>query len=179
MNEEQTDKNTSLKEKEKKQVSILRSGNSKAILEILKELRTDGRNSILPEVIELMSGSENEEVKAACQSLLNDLKSQDSTDFLIAALKEPDYNNIRGELLSACWQNALDYHPHILLFADLLIKEEYAASIEAYTLIENCLAHLDDKVIVQLITTLTNGIGQVSEEKKRLIESLLGIIREY
>ncbi|MCK5692149.1 MAG: hypothetical protein KAI08_04850, partial [Bacteroidales bacterium] len=56
----------------RQQITSLRSSNRSAILETLKELRSDGDVSVLPELFNLMLIQEDEEILGAITTLLND-----------------------------------------------------------------------------------------------------------
>ena len=109
-------------ETEKRQIGILRSGNSSAIIDTIQEIRNHGSVTILPELFDLLLISENKEIIKACSAVLNDLKNKESVRYLVAALENEKYNPIRHILVSACWQNDLDFHKDILLFADIFLK---------------------------------------------------------
>ncbi len=166
-------------ETEKRQIGILRSGNSSAIIDTIQEIRNHGSVTILPELIDLLLISENKEIINACSSLLNDLKNKDSVRYLVSALGNEKYKPVRHILLSACWQNGLDFHEDIQIFADIFLEDEYLTSVEAFTVIENNLGKLEDHDIVQLIKKLKREINKADDKKKLLINELLSTIRNY
>jgi hypothetical protein len=178
MEQDKHDKELKALEKEKKQISILNSGNSKAIISTLEEIRKKGQISILPDIFELMLVTE-EEVFAKCTSLLCDLKTPDAKSLLLSALQDEKYFPIRNFLVSACWQNGMDYHEEIQLFAEIVLKDNYITAIEAFTLIENSIGELEDSAIIKLIDTLKLGLNSMEEEKKLLVTELINLIKSY
>ncbi|MEX0981718.1 MAG: hypothetical protein WD577_09050 [Bacteroidales bacterium] len=166
-------------ETEKRQIGILRSGNSSAIIDTIQEIRTHGSVTILPELFDLLLISENIEIVKACSALLNDLKNKESVRYLVSALENKRYKPIRHILVSACWQNGLDFHEDIQLFANIFLKDEYITSVEAFTVIENNIGKLEDQGIVQLIEKLNREINKADDKKKPLIIELLSTIRNY
>jgi hypothetical protein len=166
-------------ETEKRQISILRSGNTAAIIDTIQEIRRKGSVTILPELFDLLLVSGNEEVIQACSSLLNDLKNKESVQYLITALKDDKYEPVRHILTSACWQNGLDYHEEFLLFTEIFLNDNYAAAIEAFTVIENSLGELTDKDMLLLTEQLNHGIDLAEEDKRPLIRELLLVIKSY
>ncbi len=179
MNSNKNETEQKAREAEMKQIGILRSGNSNAILDTIEEIRNTGKTTILPEIFELLLDTEDDEVMEACTGLLNDLKSAEGSSHVISALKNSRYRPVRQILASSCWQSGLDYSAHYQLFARIVIKDDYAAAIEAFTVIENSLGDLDDDEIVQLSSLLNEGLSQVSDNKKKLIRELIGVIRNY
>jgi hypothetical protein len=166
-------------ETEKRQISILRSGHTEAIIDTIQEIRKKGSVSILPELFDLLLVSLNEEVIQACSSLLNDLKNKESVQYLVTALKDERYEPVRHILTSACWQNGLDYHGEIQLFAEILLNDNYATALEAFTVIENSIGDLTDRDLLLLTEKLNHGIDLAKEDKKPLIRELLSLIKSY
>lgn len=166
-------------ETERRQIGILRSGNTSAIIDTIQEIRNHGSVTILPELFDLLLISENKEIVRACSTLLNDLKNTESRRYLVSALENENYKSIRHILVSACWQNGMDFHNDILLFVNVFLKDEYLTSVEAFTVIENNIGKLAEQDIVQLIEKLNQEINKADEKKKPLIIELLATIRNY
>lgn len=110
---------------------------------------------------------------------MNDLKEIETVEHLVSALKSEKYKPVRSILVSACWQNSLDYHEDAQLFADLLIYDGYTVALEAFTVIENSIGAMEDKDIVRLSAKLKLGLESADENKKALINELLLVIRSY
>ncbi|RLD89957.1 MAG: hypothetical protein DRJ29_16115, partial [Bacteroidetes bacterium] len=91
----------------KQQIASLRSSNRSAILETIKELRSDGDVSILPELFNLMLIQEDEEILGEIATLLNDLKDEEASENLVEAIANQEYEKIQTPLVAACWQNGL------------------------------------------------------------------------
>jgi hypothetical protein len=177
--ENKNEKDLKAKEAEKKQISILRSGNTAAIINTIDEIREAGTLTILPEIFELMLDTEDDEVMEGCTNLLNDLKQKEAVTYLVAALKNQRYRPIRATLISSCWQSGLDFHTEVPLFTRFLLREDYATAIEAFTVIENSIGDLSDEEIVQLTSTLNTGIQEASDNKKKLIREMITVIRKF
>ena len=167
------------KEAEKKQISILRSGNTAAIIDTIDEIREKGTLTILPEIFELLLDTEDDEVMDACTGLLNDLKEQEAVNYLLSALKNQRYRPIRSTLVSSCWQSGLDYSSEIALFTRFLVREDYATALEAFTVIENSLGELSDAEIVELTSALNTGLQEAADSKKKLIREMIAVIKAY
>ena len=166
-------------ELEKMQVSTLRSGNSKAIITTLDKIRKTGQISILPEIFELMLITKDENIVKTCNAVLCDLNVKEVTPLLVSAIQDKKYQSIRNLLLSACWQNGLDYHKDVLVFANILLKDDYATAIEAFTVIENSIGDMDDSAIIKLTQTLKQGFDSLEEQKKPLVSEIINSIKNY
>ena len=140
------------------QIQSLRSGNRSAILTTLKELRSDGDISILPDLFDLLLDQEDEQITGEISSMLNDLKDKEAVPILSEAIGNPDYSEILTILVSACWQNGLSYGKYINTFTEVVISGEYDAAIEAFTVIEEAVGDLEQEEKNQLVINLKSRI---------------------
>jgi HEAT repeat protein len=163
----------------KKQIETIRSNNKKAIMETLTDLRSGGHVSILPELMNLMLISEDEEIRSGITSLLNDLKEQEAAEILANTIADPAFLDIQTILVAACWQNGLDYDKYISTFVDVVILGNYIAAIEAFTVIEEAIGEVGEKQRAKLVTKLKASISDADKEKQALIVELVKVIDTY
>jgi len=161
------------------QIASLRSSNKSAILETLKELRSEGDVSILPELFNLMLIQEDEEILDEIASLLNDLKDKEAAEVLAEAIANPEFELIQTSLVAACWQNGLSYGKHITTFVDVVVSGDYSAAIEAFTVIEEAVGDLEQEERTALARSLKSILKQVDEQKKALFVELVKTIETY
>jgi len=126
----------------RQQIASLRSSNRSAILETLKELRSEGDVSVLPELFNLLLIQEDKEILDELAKFLNDLKDKEAAEVLAKAVANPEYRKIQTILVAACWQNGLSYGKYIPTFVDVIISGDYSAAIEAFTVIEEAVGDL-------------------------------------
>jgi len=163
----------------KRQIDSLRSSNRSAILETLEELRTEGDISVLPELFNLMLVHEDEEIISKIAKLLNDLKDKEAAEILAAAIANPEYEKIQTALLAACWQNGLSYSKQINTFVDVVVSADYAASLEAFTVIEEAVGELEEDERLKLVSLLKSKLQDVEEQKKALVVELIKTVDSY
>jgi len=163
----------------KEQIAILRSNNRSAILGTIKDLRSDGDVSVLPELFNLMLIQEDEEILGAISALLNDLKNKDAAEVLALAISNPEYKQIQTSLVAACWQNGLSYGKHLQVFVNAVVSGSYGAAIEAFTVIEEAVGELDTHEREGLVHSLKSKLKQVEEQKKTLFVELVKVIENY
>lgn len=166
-------------EQEKRDIQSLRSGNTRATLETITQLRNRGSISILHEIFELMLITEEEELLDACVKLLNDIKNKEAVLSLVDAIADPKYSPICKELVASCWQSGLDYHEHLMVFVDVAIKADYATSLEAFTVIEDCIGQVEDNTRKKSIEKLKKELDSISEDKLPLIRELISMIERF
>lgn len=163
----------------KNQIQSLRSGNRSAILTTLKELRSHGDVSILPELFDLLLDQEDQQIVGEVSSMLNDIKEKEAAPILSEAIKNPDYSKILALLVSACWQNRLSYGKYINTFVEVVISGEYDAAIEAFTVIEEAVGDLEQDERNKLVLNLKSRVNDVDERKKPLLSELVKVISYY
>lgn len=163
----------------KHQIRSLRSGNRIAILATLKELRSQGDVSILPDLFELLLDKEDEQISGEISSILNDLKDKEAVPILSEAIGNPDYSEIIPILVSACWQNGLSYGAYIHTFVEVVINGEYDAAIEAFTVIEEAVGDLDHLERNRLILKIKSSMKEMDKQKRPLLSELVKVISNY
>jgi len=167
--EQETHENNKLKD----QIRSLRSGNRLAILTTLKELRSDGEISVLPDLFDLLCDQEDDQIILEITSILNDLKEEEAVPYLVEAIRNPDYSEVKALLVSACWQNGLSYGNYLETFLEVFIHGSYEASIEAFTVIEEAAGEAGKSGRNQLVLKLKSQINKVDEPKKPLLSELI------
>ncbi|SRR6056297_139218 len=166
------------KEREKKQIQALRSGNVQAIKSALEQMRATGTPEILPEIFKLMIKEPEETVYNESVKLLNDLKYQDAANVIMDAIENKQYSAIRKDLVSSCWQNRLDFHEYIETFVHIAIMEQYEIALESYSVIEDAVPEVSDKLKTRCIQTIRNHLSASSPEKRRLLEAMADMIQK-
>jgi len=169
----------SSKNRLKQRIEALRSSNRTAILSTIKELRSEGDVSVLPELFNLMLIQEDQKILDEIVSLLNDLKDKEAAPVLAEAIANPEYLEIQSSLVAACWQNRLSYGKHISTFVDVLISGEYSAAIEAFTVIEEAIGELEQEDRMKLVSSMKSKLRDLDEQKKSLFVELVKVIETY
>ena len=161
------------------QIQSLHSGNKNAILSTLKELRSEGSVSILPELFQVMLVQEDDQILGEIAGLLNDLKDKEAAEVLVAAIANREYEKIQHTLVAACWQNGLSYSKFLEVFVEVLISAEYEAALEAFTVIEEAIGKVDPPQREKLSTRLVSSLSEVGDLKKPLLAAMVETINSY
>lgn len=147
----------------------LKSTDSLKVIETLEELRVSGKVSDIPVLIELLHLSPNPEIKAKISGLFATLKESDAVPLIIDAIQNRKYAPELKELVSCCWENGLDYSNYLSLFIDLLIENDFLVAFEAYTVIVNMTAKIDQAKIDMEIDRLEEAMRTTTDQKKELM----------
>ena len=167
------------KAREQSFIKSLRSGNRTAILATLKDIRSSGTVTILPEVFDVLMEQEDEQIYNEAVSLINDLKSKESVPYLTDAIADAEFASIRQELVASCWQNGLSYSKHIGLFVKVALNDPYATAIEAFTVIEGCIGDVAENELQQQINYIRQHISSADPEKHLLLHELIKVMESY
>lgn len=147
----------------------LESSNSVKVIETIEELRALGKASDIPLLVELLHLTQNPEIKAKITELFSNLKESDTIPLIIEAIQNQKYAPELKELVASCWENGLDYSNYLTLFVDLLIDSEFLVAFEAYTVIMNMTAKIDQAKIDLEIDRLEEAMQTATEQKKELM----------
>lgn len=161
------------------QIQSLHSGNKSAILTTLKELRSLGNVSILPDLFQVMLVQEDEQIVGELTNFLNDLKDPEAAEVLAKAVANPEYKAIQTVLTAACWQNGLAYGKHLGIFAEVLITADYVTALEAYTVLEEAIGEVEAVERQKLSYQLKSKLDKVDKELKPLVVAMVNTIDSY
>jgi len=161
------------------QIQALRSNNKNAILGTLKEIRSQGSVSILPELFQVMLVQEDEQILGEITHLLNDLKEKEAAEILALAISNPEFAPIQHILVAACWQNGLSYGKHVDVFAEVLISADYEAALEAFTVLEEAMGEVGPAKRKSVSDGLESKLKEVGDLKKPLISAMVNTLKAY
>ncbi|MDX2171528.1 MAG: hypothetical protein SFY56_00310 [Bacteroidota bacterium] len=77
------------------------------------------------------------------------LKEKNAQEMLVNSIKQCDRMSEKVKLTAACWESCLDFSNHFLFFVELACNNDFALSMEALTVVENC----EEPVINQEVLT--------------------------
>jgi hypothetical protein len=96
------------------------------------------------------SRSTREEKDAA----LIQLKENKAQDFIMSAIIKTKKLDHKALLISACWETGLDFSKHFLTIIDLIGHENFAVSLEAFTVIQEMETEIEPALLKKALTTL-------------------------
>ena len=160
-------------------INRLHSGNPATALKVIDELRESGNAAYIPYLVELLHVTDNIEIKQNISKLFAELKHRDAVPLLIDAIKNEKYTGERGRLVSACWENGLDYSDNLPLFVDMVINNELVVAFEAYTVITNMSGRIPAAVIERENRKIKEAMIQADEQKKELLHDLMHFLPAF
>lgn len=143
------------------------------VISAIRVLEEHGNKTYLPILFELLIAHTEKSVRDEIQKLLGNIKDKESVLVFIEALKTPKYASIRKEITTACWQNGMDYSPHMDVFTDLVINENWETAFEAFTVIENFEEIPPEVNIKDLKLKIARALKTADEQKQYFLEEIL------
>ena len=154
----------------------LQSADSLKVIETLEDLRVSGKSADIPFLIELLHLTPDPEIKRKVTDLFANLKESDAIPLIVSAIQNQKYAPELKELVASCWENGLDYSSYLNLFVDLLIESDFMIAFEAYTVILNMTAKIDQTKIDMEIDRLEVAMKTTDEQKKALILDVIDFL---
>ncbi len=153
------------------------SANSVDVVKALEKLKTEGNKEYLPLLFDLLISDPEENIENEIIKILGSLKVKDAAPVMVNALKENKYKPIRKRLLTACWQNGLDYKNHLQTFVDLVIEEDWETGFEAFTVIDNMEKLPGEEIAGPAIDNEMNEIKDAGVQKKYFLHEIVAKLR--
>lgn len=158
-------------------VEKLQSDNSSVVSQTIDQLSESGNSAYLPLLLELLHSTSNPEIKKRITRLLAEIKHSDAIPLIIDAIKNEAYAQELQQLISACWENGLDYSEHLSLFIDLMIDQDFMVAFEAHTVITNMTGKISVAMCEQETRKITEAMETASEEKKTLLAEAIEFLK--
>jgi hypothetical protein len=158
-------------------ISSLHSTHENLVLQGIADIRRDGNPEVLGHLVDLIFRTSNPQIEVAAVNLINDLKDQSAVAVIVDKLHEHRGENKLDKIVSACWQNGLDYSSDIDLFIDIAIEEDYLCCIEAFTVIEGNINNLSPKDRESKASNAEKRIAGITDNKKVLLKEMISVLR--
>jgi HEAT repeat protein len=156
----------------------LNSKNTAIISKALHYISENGNHEIIPDLILLLENNNSDSIKEQLIRIFEDLHDQRAVPYLINAISDKKYKNIRGLLVSACWKNSLNFEDYIELFTDIFIESDFTEAFDALTVIDNMYTIAEEKAN-KCIIKLEFHLEDAVDLKKSIISELIKIIHSH
>ncbi|MBK6985941.1 MAG: hypothetical protein IPH32_14865 [Bacteroidetes bacterium] len=78
------------------------------------------------------------------------LKENNAQSFILNAIAKTKNLDQKALLIAACWETGLDFSKDYLVFIELIGHENFLVSFEAFTVIQEMEAEIDESTLKQL-----------------------------
>ncbi len=166
------------KEQEQKVIKALRNASDDEAIAMLNSLKAYATPFYIKVLLEMLTEARPESLKRAITEFIANIRLQEVVihiaDFVAKNHKDLDVSHI----VTASWQNSLDFSRHLAPYFDVLIFADYQLAFEAFTVIENSIHSLERNEISQFEALLTNALPHATDAKQRLIEAMLDQLKQ-
>jgi HEAT repeat protein len=153
------------------------SANADVVISAIEEIQKKGNKLYLPVLFDLLNSNPEPEIETEIKNLLGTVKDKESVNSFMRAIEDDKYKGIRKSILTACWQNGLDFSTFLPVFIDLVIHEDWEIAFEAFTVIDN-LEYLPGAEIIKIsIAKINNALPQASEQNKYFLNEILAKLK--
>jgi len=149
------------------------SPNTEVVISAINEIKERGNRLYIPLLLELLNTMPENEVEKEICNVLGSVKEKDSVNSFIRAIEDEKFNKIRKLIITACWQNGLDFSTFLPVFIDQVISEEWETAFEAFTVIDNLEYLPSDAIIRVSVEKINQALGNANEQKKYFLKEIL------
>ncbi len=149
------------------------SADPEVVLAAIESLKEKGNSEYLPILFELLLAGAETEVRTSILKLLGTVKDKETIPVFVAALQNTKFKSIRKEMITACWQNGLDFSAHMAVFADLVIEETWEVAFEAFTVIENLEHFPPEEELKNIRLKIAGALKTADAQKQYFLEEIL------
>lgn len=154
----------------------LLSARTVTVISALNEIKERGNLAYLPLLFSLLNSNPEPEVEKEITNILGTLKIKNAVPVITEAIRDPKYKPIQKKLITACWQNGLDYRPYLPVFIDFIIQEDWETGFEAFTVIENMENFPDQDLVDLSIEKINKALPETTDKKRYLLQEILVLI---
>jgi hypothetical protein len=152
------------------------SADVEVVKSAIEKISIEGNRLYLPLLFDLLNSMPEHEVEVEIIKLLGSVKDKESVNSFMRAIEDAKYKTIRKTLVSACWQNGLDFSNFMPVFIDLIINDEWEVAFEAFTLIDNLEYLPNDNILLvskqKIEHELSSATGQVKYFLSEILKKL-------
>jgi len=161
-----------------KNIEALNSGNPLFIKNTLVDIRENGHPDYIPVLIDLIAKHKDTELVDIIKAFISDIKDSSIKQILLDSINNDKNVGIKKDLLSICWESAIDFSEHLDLFVDIVINDGFDSSFEALTVIENLDKEISEDIINSNIDRLKAAISDADESKKYVLHETIGVLQK-
>jgi len=147
------------------------------VVSAIESIEKKGNKLYLPLIFDLLNSFPEPEIETEIKNLLGTVKDKEVINSFMRAIEDDKYKPIRKSILSACWQNGLDFSTFLPVFVDLIINEDWEIAFEAFTVIDN-LEFLPNTEIIKIsVDKINNALPNVDDQNKYFLNEILAKLK--
>jgi hypothetical protein len=149
------------------------SAKTDVVISAIEKVKEKGNKLYIPLLFELLNSSPEFEIETEIKNLLGTIKDKNTVNSFMRAIEDDKFKGIRKTILTACWQNGLDFSTFLPVFIDLVIHEDWETAFEAFTVIDNLEFLPGAEIINFSITKIKEAMPNVTDQQKYFLNEIL------
>lgn len=166
------------KEIVEKNIKALKSDNPLIMKDTLVNIRENGDNAYIPVLLDCLVKYKDTENGEMIRAFIADIKDSSIKTTIIDSLINNTHETINKELLTICWESAIDFSSHLEIFVSIVLNSEFNTSFEALTVIEHLEGMIEESVIIEQLEILKSAISSAEESRKYFIHETINLLQE-
>lgn len=149
------------------------SAKTDVVISAIEEIQKKGNKLYIPILFDLLNSSPETEIESEIINLLGTVKDKETVNSFVRAIEDDKYKRIRKLILTACWQNGLDFSTFLPVFIDLIIHEDWEIAFEAFTVVDNLEFLPNEEIIKVSISKMNEAMPAASDQNKYFLNEIL------
>lgn len=149
------------------------SSDTNVVVSAIETIERKGNKLYLPMIFDLLNSFPEPEIETEIKNLLGTVKDKEVINSFMRAIEDDKYKPIRKTILTACWQNGLDFSTFLPVFVDLIIKEEWEVAFEAFTVVDNLEFLPNNEIIKIAVDKINVALPVATEQNKYFLSEIL------
>jgi len=149
------------------------STQTKVAISAINSIKEKGNKLYIPMLFDLLNAEPEKEITDEINKLISTIKDAETRDSFIDAITNEKYKSIRKLVLTACWQNGLDFSNYLPVFVDVVITDDWENAFEAFTIIDNLHSLPEQKIVEQSINKIESVMENTTEQKAYFLNEIL------
>ncbi len=149
------------------------SANAAVVISAIESIKIKGNKLYIPILFDLLNTSPGPEIALEIKNLLGTVKDKDSVNSFMRAIDDVKYKPIRKEILTACWQNGLDFSTFLPVFIQLIISGDWEIAFEAFTVVDNFEFLPNAEIIRKSVAEIEEALPAANEQVKYFLNEIL------
>lgn len=152
------------------------SAKTETVISALQSIKEKGNKAYVPLLFDLLSTQPEKEIEQEVLALLSTVKDKETVNTFMRALENDKYKPIRKTILTACWQNGLDFSTFLPVFIDMIIAEDWEIAFEAFTIVDNFEMLPNPAIIETSVSKINLVMDKANEQKRYFLNEILSKI---
>lgn len=152
------------------------SAKPETVISALQSIKEKGNKACIPLLFDLLNTQPEKEIEQEISELLGTVKDKETVNTFMRALENDKYKPIRKTILSACWQNGLDFSTFLPVFIDMIITEDWEIAFEAFTIVDNLEMMPNPAIVDASVSKIKVAMDDADEQKQYILNEILSKI---